>query len=131
VARTLAEEEPVTKWLMLAAAIASEVTGSLTLKAALGNPALYAVVAAGYIGSFALLSGVLRLGVPLGVAYGIWAAAGVAATALLSALLFGEPLTPIMGVGLALVIGGVLMVEVGSHRADRHRVVPCHDRGAR
>lgn len=121
----------MTKWLILAAAIASEVTGSLTLKGALDNPPLYAVVAAGYIGSFVLLSAVLRLGVPLGVAYGIWAAAGVAATALLSALFFGEPLTPIMGVGLALVIGGVLMVEVGSHRADRHRVVPCHDRGAR
>ena len=40
------------KWLFLTAAIASEVTGSLALKAAVENPAFYALVAAGYFGSF-------------------------------------------------------------------------------
>ena len=33
----------MTKWLLLAAAICSEVTGSLSLKGALNHPALYAV----------------------------------------------------------------------------------------
>jgi small multidrug resistance pump len=52
---------------------------------------------------------------PVGVAYGIWAACGVALTALLAAVVFGDPLTWTMGLGVVLVIGGVLLVELGSH----------------
>lgn len=104
-------------WLLLGAAVASEVTGSLALKAALDRPALYAVVAAGYLTAFALLAAVLRRGLPLGVAYGTWAALGVALTAVLSAAVFGEALTPLMGLGLVLVVAGVLVVELGSHPA--------------
>lgn len=59
------------KWLFLAAAIALEVAGSLSLKGALTTPALYAMVAVGYVGAFAFLALTLRAGVPLGVAYGI------------------------------------------------------------
>nr|WP_264357295.1 SMR family transporter [Pseudarthrobacter sp. MM222] len=58
--------------------------------------------------SFAFLAGVLRAGLALGVAYGIWAALGVILTVLLAAAIFGEPLTPMMLVGVTLVIGGVL-----------------------
>ena len=58
------------KWLFLTAAIASEVTGSLALKAAVENPAFYALVAAGYLGSFLGLFASLRHGMTLGVGYG-------------------------------------------------------------
>ena len=64
----------------------------------------------------AFLAGVLRKGLGLGVAYGIWAALGVTLTVLLAALIFGEALTPMMLVGVAMVIGGVLCVELGSHK---------------
>ena len=101
-------------WALLGCAIAAEVTATLSLKGALEAPALYAVVVLGYLGSFALLTAVLRTGMGLGVAYGVWAAAGVALTAVLSAAVYGEPLTPLMGVGIALVITGVLCVELGS-----------------
>ena len=101
-------------WLFLIGAIAAEVTGSLSLKGALDAPALYALVAAGYIGAFVFLSLVLRTGMALGVAYGIWGASGVALTAVASKILFKEPLTPIMLGGIALIIGGVLMVELGA-----------------
>ena len=106
-------------WLLLLAATLSEVGGSLALKGALERPVLYVVVVAGYGCSFALLGVVLRRGLPLGVAYGIWAALGVALTALLSAVLFGEALTPVMGVGMGMVIVGVLVVELGSHLSGR------------
>lgn len=105
------------KWLFLAAAIALEVMGSLSLKGALEAPALYAAVAVGYLGAFAFLDRTLRAGVPLGVAYGIWGAAGVALTAGLSSVIFGEPLTPLMAAGIAVIIAGVLCVELGSQRA--------------
>ncbi|MDP9822988.1 DMT family transporter [Nocardioides massiliensis] len=106
------------KWLLLAVAIASEVSASLSLKAALDDSRFYVVVAIGYVTSFSLLAVVLRLGMPLGVAYGIWSALGVAFTAVLSSAIFGEPFTGLMGVGVAVIIAGVLLVELGSHRAQ-------------
>ena len=67
------------------------------------------------------LGAVLRAGMPLGGAYGLWAAAGVALTALAGAAILGEALTPVTLLGMALVIAGVLLVELGSHRAGaRH-----------
>ncbi|TAP44968.1 SMR family transporter [Arthrobacter sp. S39] len=104
------------KWIFLASAITSEVAASLSLKAALNVPAFLVIVVAGYIASFAFLAGVLRAGLALGVAYGIWAALGVIFTVLLAAAIFGEPLTPTMLIGVSLVIGGVLCVELGSHK---------------
>ena len=56
---------------------------------------------------------------PVGVAYGIWSASGVALTAVLAALVFRDPLTVRIGLGIAAVIGGVLLVELGSHSATR------------
>lgn len=109
------------KWILLACAILSEVTGSLSLKAALGHPGWYALVVAGFFCSFMFLALVLRERVPLGVAYGIWGASGVALTAILSTLIYGEPLTPIMVGGIVLIILGVLTIELGSQRAARQR----------
>ena len=43
---------------------------------------------------------------------------GVALTATFSTIIFDEPFTFLMTVGIALIIGGVLLVEIGSHRAD-------------
>lgn len=51
---------------------------------------------------------------PLGVAYGGWSAGGAAASAIASRLLFGELLTRAMMTGIALIVTGVLLVEVGS-----------------
>ncbi|RLP82384.1 QacE family quaternary ammonium compound efflux SMR transporter [Mycetocola lacteus] len=104
-------------WLLLLAAILTEVTASVSLKAAQTHPIWYPLVVLGYVASFYLLSRVLRLGLGLGVAYGIWGATGVALTALASVLFFGEPLTPLMIGGLILIIAGVLVVELGSQRA--------------
>ncbi|WP_121241662.1 DMT family transporter [Kocuria rhizophila] len=109
------------KWLYLAAAIVSEVTGSLALKAAVDAPGFYVLVLAGYTGSFLGLFASLRHGMSLGVGYGIWGATGVALTALMSYVLFDEPITPVMGVGLVLVMVGVLLVELGSQAAQKTR----------
>lgn len=106
------------RWLLLLGAITTEVTATLSLKGALDHPALYAVVLVGYTASFLLLAAVLRAGTPLGVAYGIWGALGVAATAALSALIFDETLTGVMILGMVLVVVGVLVVELGSQVAS-------------
>lgn len=105
----------MTQYLLLAAAIGCEVTGTLALRvAARGRVPFYAVVVVGYVLAFTLLWASLRQGMPLGIAYGIWAAAGVALTAILSRLLFDEPLTPTMLSGIGLIVIGVLLVEVGA-----------------
>lgn len=100
----------------LVAAIASETTGTLSLKLASDGRGLrwYGAVMAGYLGAFAMLTLALKEGLGLGVAYGIWSAGGVAVTAIASRLLFGEPLTRTMVAGIVLIMAGVLLVELGS-----------------
>jgi small multidrug resistance pump len=105
------------KWVLLIAAIAVEVAATLSLRASQDHSAWLIVVASGYIGSFILLTMVLRIGMPVGVAYGIWGACGTAATAVLAALIYGDPFTWPIVAGIGLIIAGVLLVEFGSQRA--------------
>lgn len=104
------------RWLLLTAAVLSEVAATLSLKAALDEPAWYALVVTGYGAAFAFLAAVLRRGTPVGVAYGVWAALGVTLTALGAAVVFDEQLSPAVLAGIVLVVAGVLCVEIGSHR---------------
>jgi small multidrug resistance pump len=99
----------------LALAIVLEVSATLAFRAAGGfaRPGWLLVVVPGYVGSTVLLSVVLRRGMGVGVAYGIWSAVGVALTALAAAAVFAEALTPVSLAGIALVIVGVLLVELG------------------
>ncbi|MGO4145659.1 multidrug efflux SMR transporter [Paenarthrobacter sp. YAF11_1] len=102
-------------WIFLIGAILSEVAATLSLRASItGRRAWYVAIVGGYLLAFALLSLALGEGAPLGVAYGIWAAAGVALTAILSKFVFKEPLTLLMLGGIALIVGGVLLVELGA-----------------
>jgi small multidrug resistance pump len=104
------------KWLMLSLAIVLEVTGTLSMRASEGFTrwTFTALTVAGYLGAFYLLALVLKQGMPVGVAYGIWAGAGVALVALLGRVVFGEPLTPTMWAGFLLIIAGVWLVETGA-----------------
>jgi small multidrug resistance pump len=107
----------VRNWVLLIAAIAVEVAGTLSLRASQDHSAWLAVVVVGYLGSFILLTMVLRTGMPVGVAYGIWGACGTAATAVLAAAIYGDPFTGTIVAGIGLIIAGVLLVELGSQRA--------------
>ncbi|UEJ81814.1 QacE family quaternary ammonium compound efflux SMR transporter [Brachybacterium halotolerans subsp. kimchii] len=101
-------------WMLLVGAIVSEVFGTMSLRLAVDRRPWYAGVALGYVSAFTLLSLALSHGIPLGAAYGIWVAAGVALTALLGRVVFKEPFTWLMGLGVALIIGGVLLIETGA-----------------
>jgi small multidrug resistance pump len=102
-------------WALLIAAIVTEVAATLSLRASQDHRAWLVVVVIGYAVAFVLLALVLREGIAVGVAYGIWGASGTALTALLAAAIFRDALTwPIAG-GIALIIAGVLLVEFGSH----------------
>lgn len=101
-------------WLTLAGAILVEVASTLGLRASDGfrKKVWIVPVIVGYVGSFALLSVTLRLGMPVGVAYGVWSAVGVALVAVIARLVFDEPLTLVMVGGIGLIIAGVLTIEL-------------------
>jgi small multidrug resistance pump len=102
-------------YLLLALAIAAELFATMSLRASDGftrlSPSAGAVI--GYAAAFWLLSLVLVRGVPVGVAYAIWAAVGVAAVAALGWWLFDERLTLVQGGGLLLIVVGVVALELG------------------
>ena len=110
-------------WPPLLLAIVLEVSATLSLRAVSTGGAWWwlLVVAVGYGGSFWLLGGVLTRGRPVGDAYGIWSAIGVALTALAAAALFAEALSPLSLAGLGVIIAGVLLAELGTrqHRGDQ------------
>lgn len=100
---------------ILAVAIAAEVFATLCLRASSGFskplPTVGAVI--GYVAAFWLLALVLDRGMPVGVAYAVWSAFGVATVALLAWWLFGESLTLVQGGALILIIAGVVALELG------------------
>jgi small multidrug resistance pump len=107
-------------WPPLLIAIGLEVMATLSLRAAEGftHPLWLILVVIGYSGSLWLLSIVLDRGMPVGVAYGIWSAIGVVATAVLGTVLFGELLGPVQIIGVGVIVVGVLLVELGSHTRE-------------
>jgi small multidrug resistance pump len=108
----------VRKWLLLGAAIGVEVAATLALRASQDHSAWLVVVVAGYTGAFVFLTLVMRAGLPIGVAYGIWGALGTAGTAVLAAVIFGDPFTWSIVAGIGLIIAGVLLVELGARHTD-------------
>ena len=112
------------KWALLISAILSEVAATLALRASQDHPAWLVLTAVGYSAAFVLLALVLREGIAVGVAYGIWGASGTALTAVLASVIFRDALTwPVAG-GIALIIAGVLLVELGSHPRVDPTAVP-------
>lgn len=101
-------------WVVLTAAICVEVFATLGLRASEGfrKKAWIAPVAAGYLASFYLLWLTLALGMPVGIAYGVWTACGVAAVAVIAHYLFHDALTVKMMLGIGLIIAGVLTIEL-------------------
>ena len=101
-------------WLTLAGAILVEIFATLALRASEGfrKRAWIAPIVVGYLISFALLSWTLRLGMPVGIAYGVWSACGVALVALVARMLFDEPFTLTMAAGIALIAAGVLTIQL-------------------
>ena len=101
-------------WWALAGAILIEVVATLSLRASDGfrKKAWIAPVTLGYLASFYLLWLSLSLGMPVGIAYGIWTACGVALVAVIARYLFSEPLTWVMVLGIGLIVAGVLTIEM-------------------
>jgi small multidrug resistance pump len=103
-------------WLLLAAAIAAEVCATVSLKLSDGFTRLgpSAVVVAGYLASFVLLSQILARGMNLGVVYAVWSALGIAVIVVIDRFFFHERLSGVQVAGLVFVVIGVAALQLGS-----------------
>lgn len=100
-------------WLFLAAAIVGEVVATSALKSSAGFTKLTpsAVVVVGYGIAFYFLSLALK-SIPVGIAYAIWAGLGIVLIAAIAWILHGQKLDGWAFVGMALIIGGVAVLNL-------------------
>ncbi|MEU2772019.1 multidrug efflux SMR transporter [Streptomyces sp. NPDC007162] len=101
-------------YLTLAGAIAAEVAATTAMKYSDGFSRLWPTLLTtlGYVVSFLLLAQTLKT-VSIGTAYAIWAGVGTATIAVLGLLLFGEGLSLVKVAGIALIVGGVVVLNLG------------------
>ena len=105
-------------WMYLAIAIVAETVGTSFLKASAGftKPGPSLMVLAGYGVAFVFLSFTLER-IPVGVSYAIWSGAGVTLIALIGWLVYGEKLDPAAIAGMALIVAGVVVLNLFSKTA--------------
>lgn len=105
-------------YVSLAIAIVCEVVGTSFLQKSEQftklTPTL--IMAAFYLGSFFFLSQALKT-VPLGVAYAIWGGLGIVLVSLVSVLIFRQTLDLAAMIGIAMIVGGVIVVNAFSSSA--------------
>lgn len=102
-------------WLFLGIAIVSEVIATSAMKSAEGFTKLVPslIVVVGYLVAFYCLSMTLKV-LPVGIAYAIWAGLGIVLVAIVSWLLYGQKLDFPAILGMALIILGVMVINVFS-----------------
>lgn len=102
-------------WLYLLVAIVAEVVGTSALSASHGftrlGPSL--VVLVGYSIAFYFLSLSLTT-IPIGIAYAVWSGVGIVLISLVGWRVFGQALDAPALVGMALILSGVLVINVWS-----------------
>ena len=103
------------QWIYLGIAIVSEVIGTSALNASAGfsRPLPSLIVVVGYAVAFYCLSLALT-SIPVGIAYAIWSGVGVALIALVGWAIFGQALDAPAIIGIALIVAGVVVLNVFS-----------------
>jgi small multidrug resistance pump len=102
-------------WFYLTIAIFAEVLGTSFLKQAEGFTRFWPslTVVGSYVVAFYFLSLTLRT-LPIGIAYAVWAGAGVALIALVGSVFFGQQLDGPALAGIVLIVAGVMVINLFS-----------------
>lgn len=105
-------------YLYLTIAILAEVCATMSIKAIGGLKAPLPLIGVvfGYGVSFWMLTLVVK-SIPVGIAYAIWAGAGIVLVALLSALFYGQKLDAYAMTGMFFIVTGVVMIQLLSSSA--------------
>ena len=103
------------QWLLLSVAIVAEVIATSTLKATEGFTRLWpsVIVVVCYETAFLLLALTLKR-MPVGIVYAVWSGAGVALVTLVGWLVLGQALNAAGLLGVALIVGGVVVINAFS-----------------
>lgn len=103
-------------YVLLGTAIVAELIGTTSLKFSNGfaNPLPSLGVILGYGLAIYLLSVVVQ-DLPVGVVYGTWAALGIVGTGVVGVVLFDETVDVAGILGIALVVGGVYVLNAVSN----------------
>jgi small multidrug resistance pump len=104
-------------WIMLGLAVCLEVAGVLGLRFSEGLTLLLPTVSAlvAFTLALYLVSRVMKR-LPVSVAYPVWAGGGTAGVALIGILMLGEVISVTKIVGILLVMGGVILVNMTSEK---------------
>lgn len=108
-------------YLYLALAIIAEVVATSALKSSHEFTRLWpsVLVVVGYLLAFYMLTLVLRT-VPVGIAYALWAGLGIVLVTLVGIVIHGErPDLPAI-LGMAMIIGGVVVIQLFSSVSPQH-----------
>lgn len=110
-------------YFYLAIAILAEVIATSALKATEGfvRPWPSLVVVVGYATAFYFLSLTLRT-IPVGIAYAIWSGIGIVLLAAVGWVVYRQPLDMAGVIGLALIIAGIVVINVFSKAAGAARL---------
>ena len=104
-------------WLLVAASVVAEVVGTVALKHSNGFSTLLPSGAAAACYALAIwLMAVAMRRLDMGITYAVWAASGTAATAIVGIAFYGEHIGGIKALGLGCIIGGVVILNLGSHQ---------------
>ncbi len=106
-------------WIYLSIAIVAEVIATTALKFTEGfsRPLPSAIVVIGYGLAFFLLSKIV-LTIPVAITYAIWSGAGIALIGLVGWLWLGQKLDFAAMLGIALIILGVIVINVFSNSSS-------------
>ncbi|MEZ0168036.1 SMR family transporter [Microvirga sp. TS319] len=106
------------KFVFLAAAIVAEVIATTALRASQGFTQLVpsVLVVVGYGVAFYFLSLTLKV-MPIGIAYAIWSGLGIVLISAMAWALYGQKLDLPAVIGMALIVAGVLVINLLSKSA--------------
>lgn len=107
-------------WIFLCVAIIAEVIATSALKSSEGfsKPIASVIVVLGFIIAFYCLSLTLKT-IPVGIAYAIWSGVGIVLVTIIAWIVFDQKLDVWGIIGIALIMSGVLVLNLlsktGSH----------------
>ncbi len=105
----------MTAWVYLTAGITAQVGGMVSMRLSDGMhrrvPTILTFAGIGV--SVLLVARALDAGLSLAVGYGVWTGAGIASTAVVGAVGFGDKLDRVQVAGLILVLVGSLALQLG------------------
>ena len=105
--------------MQLSFAIVFEVFGTTFMKISDGftHPVFGLATAVCYIISFVLLTLALKH-LSLGMAYGIWGGVGTLLTTLVGIVMWNDPFSVVVGIGMIAVVAGIALLSKGTQEAE-------------